>query len=387
MIYFDNAATTYPKPRAVYDAVLRAMTEAGGNPGRSAHRLSMAAADIIYDCRCELAEFFGCSVPENVVFTYNTTYALNIAIKGLVSRGDHVLISNFEHNSVLRPVAALASRNVTYSVFDARGSTVEVLNSIKSLVRRNTSAIICTHVSNVCGLELPIAEIGEYCASRHIAFIVDAAQSAGVRPIDMRAYNIDALCIPGHKSLYGITGCGAVIFNEKYRESYIPFSPIIEGGSGVDSLNIGMPSLLPERFEAGTLCVPAIAALLAGVREVRRVGIDKIAQHELKLKAKLCELLSEMPEVELYLPSCDDESRPGTGVVAFNIKGKPSSDIADAFAKRGICVRSGFHCAPLAHKALDTGPDGAVRVSFSMYSSENEVRAFATALHEIIAEG
>ncbi len=386
MIYFDNAATTYPKPRAVCDAVLRAMTDAGGNPGRSAHRLSMTAADIIYECRCELADFFGCSVPENVVFTYNATYALNIAIKGLVSRGSHVLISSFEHNSVLRPVAALAARNVTYNVFDASGSTVQIINNIKSLVKRNTTAIICTHVSNVCGLELPIAEIGEYCASRHINFIVDAAQSAGVRPIDMRAYNIDALCIPGHKSLYGIAGCGAVIFHEKYKENYMPFAPIIEGGSGVDSLNIEMPSLLPERFEAGTLCVPAIAALLAGTREVRRIGPAKIAEHELKLKTKLCELLGEMPEVELYLPDGEEEGRPGTGVVAFNVKGKPSSDIADALAKRGICVRSGFHCAPLAHKTLGTGQDGAVRVSFSMYNSENEVRAFAAALREIISQ-
>ena len=173
MIYFDNAATTYPKPRAVYDAVLRAMTEAGGNPGRSAHRLSMAAAAIIYDCRCELADFFGCSVPENVVFTYNATYALNIAIKGFVSRGDHVLISNFEHNSVLRPVAALESRNVTYSVFDARGSSIEVLNSIKSLVKRNTTTLVCSHVSNICGLELPLAEIGAYCVLLPISLIVD----------------------------------------------------------------------------------------------------------------------------------------------------------------------------------------------------------------------
>lgn len=386
MIYFDNAATTYPKPRAVYDAVLRAMTEAGGNPGRSAHRLSMAAADIIYDCRCELADFFGCSVPENVVFTYNATYALNIAIKGLVSRGDHVLISNFEHNSVLRPVAALAQRNVTYSTFDATGSTIEVINSIKSLVKRNTTAIICTHVSNVCGLELPLAEIGEYCATRHLSFIVDASQSAGIRPIDMRENNIDALCIPGHKSLYGIAGCGVVIFSEKYKESYMPFTPIIEGGSGVDSLNIHMPDMSPERFEAGTLCVPAIAALLAGLREVRRIGLAKICEHELKLKQKLIELLAEMPEVEIYMPGRVEEGRPGTGVLAFNVKDKPSSDIADALANRGICVRSGFHCAPLAHKSLNTGSDGAVRVSFSMFNNENEVRTFAGALHEIIGE-
>lgn len=383
MIYFDNAATTYPKPRAVYDAVIRAMTEAGGNPGRSAHKLSMAAASIIYDCRCELAEFFGCSAPENVIFTYNATYALNTAIKGLLSRGDHVLISNFEHNSVLRPVASLASRSVTYDIFDASGSAEQAVNSIKSLVRRNTAAVICTHVSNVCGTELPLAEIGAYCATRHIKFIVDAAQSAGILPIDMHTCNIDALCIPGHKGLYGIAGCGVLIFNDKYKDGKLPFAPIIEGGSGVNSLNIEMPTMPPERFEAGTLCVPAIAALLAGTREIRRVGPTAIAEYENMLKSKLCELLGDLLGVELYLPPASD-TRPGCGVLSFNVKGKPSSDIAEALAEHGICVRSGFHCAPLAHKTLKTGPNGAVRVSFSIYNNENEIRAFVGTLRSII---
>jgi cysteine desulfurase family protein len=380
MIYFDNAATTYPKPRAVYDAIFRAMTDAGGNPGRSAHQLSIAAASIIYDCRCELADFFGCSVPENVIFTYNTTYALNMAIKGLLVRGDHVLISNYEHNSVLRPVAALAARGVTYDVFDASGTNEQTINSIKSLVKRNTAAIVCTHVSNVCGLELPISQIGEYCSARHIKFIVDAAQSAGVLAVDMRACHIDALCIPGHKGLYGISGCGAVIFSESYNENDFPFMPTIEGGSGVNSLELDMPPLPPERFEAGTLCVPAIAALLAGVREVKRVGIQSIAEHENRLKQKMCEMFSDLPEVKLYRPDC------GGGTLSFNVNGKPASDVAGVLGERGICVRSGFHCAPLAHKALETGPNGSVRASFSMYNNENEVRSLVLAVKNIIGK-
>ncbi len=378
MIYFDNAATSYPKPRGVYNAIIRAMNDAGGNPGRSGHSLSIAAAGIVYDCRCELAEFFGCSVPENVIFTYNATYALNIAIKGLLNRGDHVLISNFEHNSVLRPVAAMESRGVTYDVFDASGTTEQTIASIKSFVKRSTAAVICAHVSNVCGLELPIAAIGEYCASRRIKFIVDGAQSAGIKPINIEKCHIDALCIPCHKGLYGIAGCGAVIFSARFKEGEMPFAPVIEGGSGVNSLELAMPALPPERYEAGTLCVPAIAAALAGLREVKRVGIDTIAEHESNLKNKLSELLGELSCVNVYMPGC------GGGVLAFNVRGKPSSDIAGALDERDICVRSGFHCSPLAHKRLGTGKDGAVRVSFSMYNNEAEVRTFFTALQEIV---
>ena len=303
MIYFDNAATSFPKPRRVVEEQMRCMQFYGGNPGRGSHALAMAAAQKIYECREELASFFGSSNPENVIFTMNTTMALNTAIKGMLRRGDHVLISDMEHNAVFRPIYKLAREGIIhYDVFDTfpnlETRTPEMIcTSILEKLRPNTRMLICTHASNICSASLPLKEIGALCRKKGILFVVDAAQSAGHLPINMVEMQIDALCAPGHKGLLGPQGCGILVLGEG-----IVADTLIEGGSGYNSLEGTMPEEAPERYEAGTLPTPAIAGLLEGVREVRRFGIDHIHSHESALTARLCERLMAMPKVTLYAP-------------------------------------------------------------------------------------
>ena len=266
MIYLDNAATSFPKPHRVVEEQLRCMQLYGGNPGRGSHALAMAAAEKIYECREELASFFGSPNLENVIFTMNTTMALNTAIKGLLRRGDHVLISDMEHNAVFRPIYKLSRDGViTYDVFqtfptNATRTTDSICASILEKLRPNTRMLICAHASNICSATLPLAEIGALCRKKGILFLVDAAQSAGHLPINMVKMQIDALCAPGHKGLWGPQGCGVLILGEG-----IVADTLIEGGSGYNSLEGNMPTEVPERYEAGTLPTPAIAGLFGEV--------------------------------------------------------------------------------------------------------------------------
>ena len=379
MIYLDNAATTYPKPESVYREVNRCMTDYCGNPGRGGHTMSAAAGRAVYDCRCLVAELFSAE-PENAVFTLNTTYALNMAIKGIARAGDHILISNMEHNSVLRPVIATGC---DYDVFDAMGPRESVIRSILSLLTPRTRMIVCTHRSNVCPIRLPIKAIGELCRARGLCFIVDTAQSAGVYPVDMRECHIDALCFAGHKSLYGIQGAGGVIFSSRYKgEAARKLHTLVEGGSGIASLEEYMPSLLPERLEAGTLPTPAIAGLTAGIRAITDVGIPHIREHEISLYRRVRERLCNHEGIEVYCPDI------GYGeTLLFNVRGMPSTEVAHKLDREGICVRAGFHCAPLAHKQLGTGESGAVRVSFGAFNTAEEADIFCDVLNKITKEG
>ncbi len=371
MIYLDNAATTFPKPRAVTDEVMRAITRYGGNPGRGAHRLSLAAAKQVYACREALAALLGVGDPQRVLFTQNTTHSLNLAIKGLLARGDHVLISELEHNAVRRPLARLRREGrISLDTFPVVGkSTEEILAALAAGRRPNTAAVIVTHASNICSLSLPLAEIGRFCSAHGLYFIVDAAQSAGHLPLDMTAMQIDALAAPGHKSLYGIQGCGILALGE----GVLP-KTLMEGGSGVDSLPPEMPALPPERYEAGTLPTPAIAGLLAGIREIRSIGIAEIAAREEALFLALRERLSSLPDITLYAPEAKG------AILLFSRKGVPSSLLAEELDKQGICVRAGLHCAPLAHKALGTPQGGAVRVSLGMLNTLHDIDALWRAL-------
>lgn len=378
MIYLDNAATTHPKPESVYREVSRCMTDYCGNPGRGGHSMSAAAGRAVYDCRCLVAELF-CAPPENVVFTLNTTYALNMAIKAIARAGDHILISNMEHNSVLRPVIATGC---DYDVFDAMGPPESVIRSILSLLTPRTRMIVCTHRSNVCPIRLPIKTIGELCRARGLCFIVDTAQSAGVYPVDMRECHIDALCFAGHKSLYGIQGAGGVIFSSRYKgEAARKLHTLVEGGSGIASLEEYMPSLLPERLEAGTLPTPAIAGLTAGIRAITEVGITRIREHEISLYRRARERLCNHDRIEVY---CHDIGYGET--LLFNVHGMPSTEVAHKLDREGICVRAGFHCAPLAHKYLGTGDSGAVRVSFGAFNTAEETDIFCDVLNKITKE-
>lgn len=379
MIYLDNAATTFPKPDSVYREVWRCMTEYCGNPGRSGHAMSVAAQRTVYDLRVKLCESFCADSVENVVFTLNTTYALNIAIKGMIREGDHVIISNIEHNSVRRPVI---ESGCDYDTFDSFAPTERIIEEIRSLITPRTTLIVCTHASNICPVKNPIRSIGELCRSRNIRFIVDAAQSAGVYPIRMKEYGIDALCIPGHKGLYGIQGAAAVIFSDRYKgENARKLRTFAAGGNGVAAGEGYMPLFLPERFEAGTLPTPAIAGMLAGIKEVERIGTEQIYEHESALYRRMREKLCNDKRIEVYCPRLNYSQ-----ILLFNVIGSSPTVIAQELDREGICVRAGFHCAPTAHRALNTGSKGAVRVSFGAFNTAEEVDIFCDVLNRIIKE-
>ncbi len=379
MIYFDNAATSYPKPLSVAREVAKCIKSYCGNPGRGAHSLSRISSEKIYETREELASFFGSDDPENVFFTYNDTYALNMVIKGLLSEGDHVIISDMEHNSVYRPIACMAENGfVKFDIFDTMclredRSAEKICEGIKRLINPRTKMLIATHSSNICSATLPIRRIGALCRSMGVIFVLDAAQSAGHIAIDMGRDNIDVLCAPGHKGLYGLQGSGFAVL----REGILP-RPIIEGGSGVNSLEIGMPELSPERFEAGTLAVPSVVALFEGVKFVKERGVEEIHAHECALFSRALDMLSSLRCVKLYAPMHIGS------VLLFNADSMSSERLADKLDEYGICVRAGYHCSPLGHGTLGTPEGGAVRVSFSPFNTMRELDFFYSAMKSIV---
>ncbi len=378
IIYFDNAATTFPKPQIVIAAALDCMESWCGNAGRGSHKLAMRSAEAVFEARETLADTFGAS-PENVVFTLNTTYALNMAIKGAMTRGAHALISNMEHNSVLRPLARLAADKVArYDIFTAyddkrRLSSADIISNIISKLRPETKLLVCTHASNICSYSLPIREIGKLCRRYGITFIVDAAQSAGHLPINMREDCIDVLCMPAHKGLYSPQGLGIMIVGDG-----ISLGTLIEGGNGVNSLDIGMGGDLPERHEAGTLCTPAIAGLCEGLRFVRELGTDAISAHEEALCKRGAEMLGSISGVKLYAPQHKG------GILLFNVGDMSADDAGRILSEHGFCLRTGYHCAPLAHTALGTGEGGAIRASFSIFNTAAEVDALYREVKSIL---
>ena len=377
MIYLDNAATTYPKPKSVYDECLSCMKSYGGNPGRGSHALSLAAAEKIYECRGNIASFFGSESPENVFFTLNTTHSLNTVIKGVLHEGDHVLISDLEHNSVYRPVYRLAREGyIKFGVFRSFAgqahSALDILNDIESKLTLKTRLIVCTHASNICSEVLPIEEIGALCERRGIFFCIDAAQSAGHMPIDIKACRARAICAPGHKGLYGPQGCGVVVLSDGAA-----LNTLTEGGNGINSLEGSMPEFSPERYEAGTLPTPAIAGLCEGVREISALGTARIHEHEKTLFRYAKKRLYGIGGVKIYAPDAEGS------VLLFNKDGVSPDTLGEGLNSRGICVRGGYHCAALAHSALKTPPGGAVRASFGIYNTESDVDALAEAVKEI----
>ncbi len=376
MIYFDNAATTFPKPREVIAAVAHHMQAHGGNPGRGAHPLAIAAAEAVYDARSEIASFFGGAKPENVVFTQNATHALNMAIFGTVKPGDHILISNLEHNSVFRPVAELYRRGVaSFSVFDALGGEAETLLNIKKLLRRNTRVLICTHVSNICPKVLPLERIARFCRERGILHIADVSQSAGIYPVDIKSC-ADIICAPGHKGLYGPQGTGFCLFADDF--DFARLSPTVFGGNGLNSAKPEMGRTPPESYEAGTLAAPAIAGLCRGVRFVKDLGTEKIRAHESAISEKIRTFLMQDERVKVYLPYENAGS-----TLLLNAEGISATELSASLAKKGVCTRAGMHCAPLAHEALGTGGE-ALRLSFSAFNTAKEADDFCRIFSEII---
>ena len=379
MTYLDNAATGFPKPFGVISEVERCLQVYCGNPGRGSHALALRAAKKIYECREELAEFFGSSHPECLTFSPNATTAINTVIKGVLHDGDHVLISDMEHNAVLRPIHKLATEGkITYDVFPTYAATPnadarDILSGIAERIRPNTRLLVAAHASNICSFSLPLEPIGALCRRHGILFCVDAAQSAGHLPIDVEKMQIDALCFPSHKGLCGPQGCGGILWNEDvYADT------LVEGGSGYHSLDPMMPEELPERHEAGTLPTPVIAGLLEGVRTLRAYGVDRIHSHVAALNERLKRQLQEMEGVTVYAPWH------AGAVLLFSADAFPADALGHALDTRGFCVRAGYHCAPLAHKTLGTPDGGAVRVSPSLYTTREEIDRFARTLKDIL---
>lgn len=379
MVYLDNAATSYPKPREVAEELKRCLREYGGNPGRASHQLAMRAAEKIFECRQVIADMMGSQHPENVIFTLNATMAINTAVKGLLREGDHVLISDLEHNAVWRPICRLAREGkITYSVFPSYALSPErsaerICRGIEARILPNTRMLICTHASNICSARMPIERIGALCRRRGILFVVDAAQSAGHEPINVEKMCIDALCAPGHKGLFGAQGSGFLLLGEG-----IYADTLTEGGSGVNSLDEAMPEEAPERYESGTLPTPAIASLCAGVRFIEQVGLAEIAEREGKLGALLADRLTALRNLTLHAP------HEKGSVVLFSSERIPSDHLGRELDRRGICVRSGFHCAALAHRTLSTPAHGAVRASLGYFNTKSDVDALFRALKEIL---
>lgn len=364
MIYLDNAATSFPKPKSVVNEVYNCLNNYCGNPGRGSHILALKAAEKVYECREVAAHLFGCNDPENIIFTLNTTHALNMVIKGILHKSDHVIISDMEHNSVFRPIYHMFEEgSIEYDTFQTYGlSNNLICQSISSLIKTNTKMLLCIYSSNICSITLPIKEIGDICRKNNIFFAVDAAQSAGHCDINMEKQNIDALCVPGHKGLLGPQGCGILALNSK-----ILLDTLIEGGNGVNSLEHNMPEDSPERYEAGTIAVPAIAGLYKGIQAIQQIGIFNIKSHSQSLFNLTLEMLSSIRGVQIYAPNNVGN------VLLFNVRDIPADVVGKKLGDNGICVRSGFHCSPLAHKSLQTPDYGAVRVSYSIYNTVSDI--------------
>ncbi len=369
MIYLDNAATSYPKPEGLIPLLEHYLLHQAGNPGRSGHPLSLAAAEAIYETRTLVANFIGCASSENIIFTQNATFSINTAIRARVSPNDHILISDLEHNSVFRPVWKLARDGlVTYSVFSHRGN---IIKNLTDAIRPNTRMLICTHVSNVTGFEMPIYDIIKICQRHGIFSIIDASQSIGHQPIDVGSIGCDALCAPGHKGLLGLQGSGILYLKEKNG-----LRDVFQGGSGADSLSPAMPAYLPDKFEAGTLPTPAILSMANGIRYIKERGIDRLHAHERHLSALMHDYIAKINGARLY-------STPHSGIVAFQLFGKTSDEVADALASHGICVRGGYHCAPLAHRAIGTLDGGVVRLSIGAFNTEDDILYTALCIQKI----
>ena len=370
-VYFDHAATSWPKPESVLLAAEEAVRYAGGNPGRGTHPLAETASEMLYACREEAADFFG-SEPERTVFTPGATYSLNMAIRGLAEPGCHILIDGMAHNALLRPVLALEREGICRAeVYSASADGEDLLADLESKIRPETKIVAATHQSNICSRVLPVERIAAFCRERGLHFVLDAAQSAGRIPISADGWGISALCVPGHKGLNGFPGVGLLILGKDVKPK-----PLVYGGAGIRSLEEDMPSDLPERLEPGTLPLPAIAALLAGIRGIRAVGQERIALRERELSRLFVRGLGGIPDFRTA-------GETDGNVVSILHREKTPSEVGEILAQYGICVRTGYHCAPIAHRTLGTEKDGTVRVSFSASNSEKDVERILNVLGEI----
>ncbi len=376
MIYMDNAATSWPKPEMVYSAVLNCMKKYGANPGRSGHKMAIEAGNILLYTREMLCQLLSINHPFQIIFTMNATESLNLAIKGCTNPGDHVITTSMEHNSVVRPLKELEKQGIqtTYVKADNQGKIDP--NDIEKVIQTNTKLIVTTHASNVTGTIMPIYEIGTIAKNYSVLYLVDAAQTAGIIPIDLSKLPIDMLALPGHKGLLGPQGTGAL-----YIAPQVKLKQLKEGGTGSQSESLYQPELIPDRYESGTLNTPGIAGLGAGIRYILHKGQKKLFSHTSRLEKFFIEALSHIPGIKIY-GSTNMNCR--TGAISINIHDCDSAEIANLLDQQyNIATRGGIHCAPLAHETIGTLKQGTVRFSPGIFNTLDEVKECVRALEKL----
>ena len=378
-IYLDNASTSFPKAPTVATAMSDYITNRGININRGSYALAYDVEDIIYTTRQRLHTLFNGHDPSHVIFTQNVTMSLNMVIKGLLKAGDHVLVSSMEHNAVMRPLTQLLDKDITFDTIPCDSTGYIQMESIEPLIRPNTVALIINHASNVCGTIQPLESIGSICKAHNLQFIVDAAQTAGVIPIDVKAYHIDALCFTGHKGLLGPQGIGGIILTKEMAQTLVP---LIAGGTGSFSHLETMPTHMPDAFEAGTLNLPGIIGLNEGLSYIESQGMENIHNHELALTQAFLEELQSIDVVNI-IGKQDIQDR--TAVVSITIDSMDPASIAyELESTYHIMTRVGLHCAPRAHQTLGTYPEGTVRFSFGYANTHEDVESALSALHRIL---
>lgn len=378
MLYFDNAATTYPKPGSVLKAVDESIKYYCANPGRAGHNMAQRTSKLVFSTREKIAELFGVNKPENIIFTPNCTYALNCVIKGLALPGSHFVISSLEHNAVVRPLEALKKDGISdYSIASVEKNDIETVQNFENLINKNTRAIICTGASNVFGKMPPVKLLSRLAHSKNILFVTDAAQTAGITEINCSRDGIDFLCAAAHKGLYAPMGLGVLVINCENR-----LKTLTEGGTGTQSFTLSQPEESPERYESGTLSIPLIAGLSAGVDFVNRQKIKNIYRHETELINYIYSEFKNMKNIELYtdLLSKDESFAP---LISFNIKNLGSEETARRLNDLGVAVRAGFHCAPLAHISYKTAETGTVRIAPSFFTEKKDVNLLLNSVFKI----
>lgn len=376
MIYLDNAATTYPKPEKVYDAVLDCMKNYCANPGRAGHKLAMRAAREIYDARENIAKLFNIDNPMTIVFTNNATDSLNLAIKGVVKKGDHIITTSMEHNSVIRPIKSLEKDGIENTIVKCDKDGFLNPDDIKNAIKENTKLIVTTHASNVAGTIVDIKSVGEIAKDKNILYLVDASQTAGVYDINVKDINVDMIAAPGHKCLLGPQGTGILYIKENLNVNILK-----EGGTGSRSEDLFQPDLTPDKYESGTHNTPGIVGLNEGVKFILETGIDNIRAHEEELCQYMLDRLEEVPNIVIYGPK---DSKKRAAVISINIPKIDSGEITFLLdSEYNIATRSGIHCAPLAHKTLGTIQQGAVRFSLGYFNTKKDIDEAVKALKEI----
>ena len=381
-IYLDNASTTFPKPTAVPEAMYHYMTRSGSNINRGCYDRAYAVEELVYETRQMLCSLFGGEDCRNVAFTKNVTESLNVILKGLLKPGDHVLVSSMEHNAVMRPLVQLEKQGISFSRIPCRRDGSLILEEMAPLVKKETRAVVMTHASNVCGTMMPYEQVGAFCRERGLLFIADTAQTAGVWPLDMEHMKIDALAFTGHKGLLGPQGIGGFLLGEKLLPQ---MESLIAGGTGSISHTEVMPDFMPDRFEAGTMNLPGIVGLHAGLVWIRETGMEQIRSHELALTRQFLEGLKSMDPYEKRLRVVGKKDTEGrTGVVSVQTVRRELAQTAyELDVQYGIMTRVGLHCAPSAHQTLGTFPTGTIRFSFGWWNTREEAALALQALDEL----